>query len=184
LESTRFDRITSTLTERQSRRGALRLLAAAVFGGGSLALLAREETEARKKRKKRNRRKKPGPARPALAAATCNDGIQNGGETGVDCGGPNCPPCEAGQTCAADRDCLTGRCGDGLGAGNTCQSCAGDGVCGSDANGGCLCDDRGVCYTDVRAQRYVDSCAACPLGWGCQQFPEITGCYPPCGSSV
>ncbi|NRA50603.1 MAG: fibronectin type III domain-containing protein, partial [Phaeodactylibacter sp.] len=26
-------------------------------------------------------------------AATCDDGIQNGGETGVDCGGPNCPAC-------------------------------------------------------------------------------------------
>jgi hypothetical protein len=26
-------------------------------------------------------------------AATCNDGIQNGAETGVDCGGPDCPAC-------------------------------------------------------------------------------------------
>ena len=25
--------------------------------------------------------------------ATCNDGIQNGGETGIDCGGPDCGPC-------------------------------------------------------------------------------------------
>ena len=25
--------------------------------------------------------------------ATCDDGIQNGDETGVDCGGPDCPPC-------------------------------------------------------------------------------------------
>lgn len=24
---------------------------------------------------------------------TCNDQVQNGGETGVDCGGPDCPPC-------------------------------------------------------------------------------------------
>ncbi len=24
---------------------------------------------------------------------TCNDGLQNGNETGVDCGGPDCPPC-------------------------------------------------------------------------------------------
>jgi len=30
---------------------------------------------------------------------TCNDGIQNGQETGVDCGGPTCPPCEAAPTC-------------------------------------------------------------------------------------
>ncbi len=25
---------------------------------------------------------------------TCDDGIQNGGETGVDCGGPDCEPCK------------------------------------------------------------------------------------------
>jgi hypothetical protein len=31
--------------------------------------------------------------------STCGDGIQNGKETGIDCGGPDCPPCniEAGQ---------------------------------------------------------------------------------------
>lgn len=36
----------------------------------------------------------------AEVVATCNDGIQNQGETGVDCGGPNCQPCtEATATC-------------------------------------------------------------------------------------
>ncbi len=29
---------------------------------------------------------------------TCTDGIQNGNETGIDCGGPDCPPCNTG-TC-------------------------------------------------------------------------------------
>ena len=29
-------------------------------------------------------------------APSCNDGIQNGQETGVDCGGPDCPPCQSG----------------------------------------------------------------------------------------
>lgn len=29
-------------------------------------------------------------------APTCTDGIQNGNETGVDCGGPDCPPCNTG----------------------------------------------------------------------------------------
>ncbi len=28
---------------------------------------------------------------------TCDDGIQNGQETGVDCGGPDCPPCSGGE---------------------------------------------------------------------------------------
>ncbi len=30
---------------------------------------------------------------------TCNDGIQNGNETGVDCGGPDCNPCTTNPTC-------------------------------------------------------------------------------------
>ena len=29
---------------------------------------------------------------------TCTDGVQNGEETGVDCGGPDCPPCSGGCT--------------------------------------------------------------------------------------
>lgn len=28
---------------------------------------------------------------------TCDDGVQNGQETGVDCGGPDCPPCNGGE---------------------------------------------------------------------------------------
>jgi hypothetical protein len=29
----------------------------------------------------------------AINQPTCTDGIQNGNETGIDCGGPDCPPC-------------------------------------------------------------------------------------------
>ena len=32
-------------------------------------------------------------------APTCDDGIQNGNETGVDCGGPDCTPCVTPPTC-------------------------------------------------------------------------------------
>jgi plastocyanin len=41
-------------------------------------------------------------------APTCSDGVRNGSETGVDCGG-SCPAC-AGSTCAADVDCASGMC--------------------------------------------------------------------------
>ena len=37
------------------------------------------------------------------APATCSDGIQNQGETGIDCGGPNCSACPAPPTVAAPR---------------------------------------------------------------------------------
>ncbi|HOX42999.1 MAG TPA: fibrinogen-like YCDxxxxGGGW domain-containing protein [Myxococcota bacterium] len=54
------------------------------------------------------------------APAHCASGVADGGEEGVDCGGP-CPrPCDrvdAGQPCAAHGQCLTGACVDG-----TCQT--------------------------------------------------------------
>lgn len=33
-----------------------------------------------------------------LAAPTCSDGIQNGDETGIDCGGSSCAPCQSSNT--------------------------------------------------------------------------------------
>ncbi|TVZ53181.1 GEVED domain-containing protein [Dokdonia sp. Hel_I_53] len=38
----------------------------------------------------------------AVAQPTCTDGVQNGDETGIDCGGSSCTPCQtAGQYCAS-----------------------------------------------------------------------------------
>ncbi len=34
---------------------------------------------------------------PDIVQATCSDGIMNGTETGIDCGGPSCEPCEDGM---------------------------------------------------------------------------------------
>lgn len=44
---------------------------------------------------------------------SCKDGGQDGEETDVDCGGPLCPPCEAGATCAVPEDCASGLCDGG-----------------------------------------------------------------------
>ena len=30
----------------------------------------------------------------------CGDGVRSGNETGVDCGGPHCPPCADGELCS------------------------------------------------------------------------------------
>ncbi|HMQ46661.1 MAG TPA: zinc-dependent metalloprotease [Saprospiraceae bacterium] len=46
---------------------------------------------------------------------TCTDGVQNGGETGVDCGGPFCPPCDT--------------CNDGIQNGGETGVDCGGGVC-------------------------------------------------------
>jgi uncharacterized protein YfiM (DUF2279 family) len=41
-----------------------------------------------------------GPDCPSCPVSpTCTDGIQNGNETGIDCGGPDCPSCPVSPTC-------------------------------------------------------------------------------------
>jgi hypothetical protein len=57
------------------------------------------------------------------ACPTCTDGIQNGGETGVDCGGPVCPAC---PTC---NDGIQNGDEEGVDCGGSCPDpCSGDAV--------------------------------------------------------
>lgn len=49
----------------------------------------------------------------APVRATCFDGVQNGPESDVDCGG-DCLPCERGDACRAPRDCFSGRCAESV----------------------------------------------------------------------
>jgi hypothetical protein len=81
------------------------------------------------------------------AAPTCSDGIRNGNETDVDCGGPTCPKCATGKTCASGTDCVSGVCTNGVcvtapkvcsatvcGAQNGCPACANGQGCGTGAD--------------------------------------------------
>ena len=52
----------------------------------------------------------------------CEDGIQNGAETDVDCGGSTCNLCGVGDTCGTGADCISGYCEDGFCCGSTCGS--------------------------------------------------------------
>lgn len=51
-----------------------------------------------------------------VPAPTCNDGIQNGTETDLDCGGGNCVLCGVGDSCVANNDCNSFSC-----VANVCQ---------------------------------------------------------------
>jgi hypothetical protein len=44
---------------------------------------------------------------------TCGDGVKNGTETGIDCGG-SCPGCPYNQGCLSDADCAARRCSLGF----------------------------------------------------------------------
>lgn len=70
---------------------------------------------------------------------TCSDGIQNGDETGVDCGG-SCPPCAPTCSDGIQNGDETGvDCG-----GSSCPPCSGGG------GGGFFVNDDGASDTDIR----------------------------------
>jgi len=120
------------------------------------------------------------------ACATCSDGIQNQGETGVDCGGP-CPACGPAPTCSdgiqnqgeTGVDCggpcaACPSCGDAIcNGGETCASCPGD--CGA-------CPPVPTCSDGIQNQGEtgVDCggpCAACPPSPVCD-VPQHFSCFP------
>jgi len=102
--------------------------------------------------------------------ATCADGVQNGLETDVDCGGDACPPCALERQCGGDADCQSGACRAGvcaaLGGGSPCQS-------GLDPT----CHDcvRNGPETDVDCGG--DACLPCGAGKGCISDGDCTSAY-------
>ena len=45
---------------------------------------------------------------------TCTDGVIDGGESDVDCGGKQCPTCGVGRHCFTNLDCASGFCAQGF----------------------------------------------------------------------
>lgn len=90
--------------------------------------------------------------------ASCNDGIQNGDETGVDCGG-SCSPC---PTC---NDGIQNGDETGVDCGGSCSPCAtcNDGIqngdeTGVDCGGSCdPCDGGGCSYVAVDSNNFDSS---------------------------
>lgn len=83
------------------------------------------------------------------------DGVRNGVETDIDCGG-TCPPCSDGLRCERATDCASLLCTDGLCASPTCD----DGV----QNG----DEVGV--------DCGPTCGICPVGSSCRSNTDcVTG---------
>ncbi|MEW7277792.1 M43 family zinc metalloprotease [Aquimarina sp. 2201CG1-2-11] len=68
---------------------------------------------------------------------TCNDGIQNGNETGIDCGG-DCPPCEVDPTC---NDGIQNGNETGIDCGGDCPPCEVDPTCNDGIQNG---DETGI----------------------------------------
>lgn len=125
MDGSTFDRLTKTLMESRSRRGLSQLLGGLAVGG-SLALLGAPESTAKKKpkvtlchngqtisvsKKAKKAHLKHGDTLGACPPGpTCTDGVKNGTETDIDCGGGTCPPCGTDKACQAARDCASGVC--------------------------------------------------------------------------
>ncbi len=94
----------------------------------------------------------------ATPCPACGDGVRNGLETGVDCGGGQCASCGNGQGCAANSDCQTGlcidalcrppTCTDGVRNGSETDTDCGGGVC-QDCAAGRTCSVAGDCQSGV-----------------------------------
>ncbi len=105
----------------------------------------------------------------------CDDGKKNGGETDVDCGGPDCPPCVLGKACAAGGDCVGGECADGVccdtACTDSCKSCVLPGEVGTcstvpvgvdDPDTFCFiaatCDVGAMCVGATNKGHFGDAC--------------------------
>ena len=66
-----------------------------------------------------------GSCSPCSTTATCTDGIQNGTETGVDCGG-SCSPCTVAPTCT---DGIQNGTETGVDCGGSCPPCTANPTC-------------------------------------------------------
>jgi hypothetical protein len=89
-------------------------------------------------------------------APSCTDGVRNGQETGLDCGGPACSKCAGGEGCNGAADCASGTC-----AASVCAASCFDNVkdgdetgkdCGGSCNGcppGDPCKVNGDCASKI-----------------------------------
>jgi hypothetical protein len=112
--------------------------------------------------------------------STCGDGLLNGDETDVDCGG-SCPPCDLGRGCVQNADCMSGLCCGGVCSdpdsvttcGNCQQICPPDFAC---LDGNCVCPEpRALCGAAcVDLNTDPANCSYC--GRNCNRFMSTAWC--------
>jgi hypothetical protein len=80
----------------------------------------------------------PGTRDKVCRPAQCSDGVKNGAETSIDCGGADCSRCAVGDTCKANADCQSNIC-----TGGKCVAAA----CTADQCNPCLLPTDAPCCT-------------------------------------
>jgi hypothetical protein len=93
------------------------------------------------------------------------DGVRNGTETDVDCGGTSCPRCDTDKRCILARDCISGVCTGGLCRAPTCADAVQNGTeTDMDCGGACAPAKR------------------CAVGQGCRVNGDCTSAH--CVSNI
>ncbi len=85
----------------------------------------------------------------SVPAASCMDGVKDGDETDMDCGG-SCVPCADGKACGAPADCANANCIGGTCSAPSCTDKIQNGTeTGVDCGGSCTakCADGSGCKT-------------------------------------
>lgn len=164
VDSTRFDRLTRSISLLLSRRALAGVLA---FG----TLTAPGFTEARKKRKRRRRRNKKKIKRNQFGCVNVGNFCQNGGQccSGI-CAGKNCQAHDTGIGCVAG-DHTTG-CG---GTTKSCTTSAGEsGSCQTTTGNAPFC--YGVSRSDLCCTTDPECIALCGPGAACVHCPADSAC--------
>lgn len=119
---------------------------------------------------------------------TCFDGVANGSETGVDCGG-TCKPCEVGGGCKVGPDCVSGVCSGGTCIAPSCDDHVQNGdETGTDCGGstcpkcgpGVECTDNSDCVSLLCENNKCTSSCTDGLKGGDETDVDCGGSCPPC----
>jgi len=108
-------------------------------------------------------------------AASCSDGVKNGAETDVDCGG-GCPACAAGKTCSQPSDCTDSVCQSGAcQAGSCTDGVKNAGETGVDCGGPCPVKYHGEgCVNGTNGSKVCSSMAGPDAGTDEAGTPKFT----------
>jgi hypothetical protein len=98
---------------------------------------------------------------------TCTDGMKDGMETDVDCGGPVCPACGTNKDCAQPTDCVSLVC-----TGGTCQAATDSDGVKNDSETDIDCG--GALQGDGTANPASDGAPACAPGKVCVLASDCT----------
>lgn len=92
----------------------------------------------------------------ATGGSGCTNGVLDGDESDVDCGG-SCPPCDDGQICNASTDCESMTCTTDMicGGGDSCTALVDDNSCQACIKDSC-CDEVLECFMDEFCHCWVE----------------------------